>query len=83
MTRTARNAWVAALAAVVSLTACNKNTSPPSSDGKTTLPISSAPASQVDGIPQLATTPDYVHIDYRVWGRGEPAVMLIHGWACD
>jgi pimeloyl-ACP methyl ester carboxylesterase len=28
-------------------------------------------------------TPDYVHIDYRVWGKGEPAVVLIHGWACD
>ena len=83
MTRTARNAWVAALAAVVSLTACNKNTSPPSAEDKTTLPVSSAPAAQVDGLPQLALTSDYVHIDYRVWGQGEPAVILIHGWACD
>jgi len=83
MTRTVRNALVAALTAVVSLTACNKNTSPPSSDSQTALPISSAPASQVDGLPQLALTSDYVHIDYRVWGKGEPAVILIHGWACD
>ena len=83
MTRTARNAWVAALAAVVSLTACNKNSSPPSSDGKTTPPISSAPTAQVEGLPQLTLTSDYVHIDYRVWGKGEPAVILIHGWACD
>lgn len=38
---------------------------------------------QPDGLPQLALTPDSVHIDYRVWGKGEPAVVLIHGWACD
>jgi pimeloyl-ACP methyl ester carboxylesterase len=24
-----------------------------------------------------------VHIEYRVLGHGEPAVILIHGWACD
>jgi pimeloyl-ACP methyl ester carboxylesterase len=37
----------------------------------------------VDGLPQIALTPDGVHIDYRAWGKGEPAVVLIHGWACD
>jgi pimeloyl-ACP methyl ester carboxylesterase len=24
-----------------------------------------------------------VHIEYRVYGHGEPAVILVHGWACD
>ena len=24
-----------------------------------------------------------MHIEYRVLGHGEPAVILIHGWACD
>ena len=24
-----------------------------------------------------------VHLEYRVLGHGEPAVILIHGWACD
>jgi pimeloyl-ACP methyl ester carboxylesterase len=28
-------------------------------------------------------SPDNVHIEYRVLGHGEPAVILIHGWACD
>jgi pimeloyl-ACP methyl ester carboxylesterase len=37
----------------------------------------------VDGSPQIALTPDGVHIDYRAWGKGEPAVVLIHAWACD
>jgi pimeloyl-ACP methyl ester carboxylesterase len=28
-------------------------------------------------------SPDNVHIEYRVLGHGEPAVLLVHGWACD
>src|SRR5689334_18861515 len=67
-------------AAALGLTACSKGTAPASSPTTDTAP--NAPA-QVDGLPQLALTPDSVHIDYRVWGKGEPAVVLIHGWACD
>jgi pimeloyl-ACP methyl ester carboxylesterase len=26
---------------------------------------------------------DLTHIDYRSWGSGEPAIVLVHGWACD
>ena len=33
--------------------------------------------------PRITMSPDDVHIEYHVYGRGEPAVMLIHGWACD
>ena len=28
-------------------------------------------------------SPDGVHIEYRVLGHGDPAVILVHGWACD
>jgi pimeloyl-ACP methyl ester carboxylesterase len=71
-----------ALLVALGVTACNKGTTPPSpTNDVTTLPIT--PAAHVDGLPQLALTPDSVHIDYRVWGSGEPAVVLIHGWACD
>src|SRR5579872_2376043 len=69
-----------ALLAVLNLAACSKGTNPPPSDNKTTPPPASA---QVEGLPQITLTPDSVHIDYRVWGKGEPAVVLIHGWACD
>jgi sigma-B regulation protein RsbQ len=31
----------------------------------------------------MAMAPDNVHIDYRVWGSGEPAIVLVHGWASD
>ena len=34
-----------------------------------------------DGSPQIADSADGVHIEYQVYGRGEPAVILIHGWA--
>ena len=33
--------------------------------------------------PRIALSPDNVHIEYRVLGHGEPAVLLVHGWACD
>jgi pimeloyl-ACP methyl ester carboxylesterase len=73
---------ICALLAAFTLSACNKGTTPPSpTTDRTTLPVAQTP--QVDGLPQLALTPDSVHIDYRVWGTGEPAVVLIHGWACN
>jgi sigma-B regulation protein RsbQ len=73
---------ICALLAALSVTACNKGTTPPSpATDKTPSPVT--PAAHVDGLPQIALTPDSVHIDYRVWGNSEPAVVLIHGWACD
>ncbi|HXI66899.1 MAG TPA: alpha/beta fold hydrolase, partial [Steroidobacteraceae bacterium] len=33
--------------------------------------------------PRITIAPDNVHIEYRVYGHGEPAVLLVHGWACD
>jgi pimeloyl-ACP methyl ester carboxylesterase len=36
-----------------------------------------------DGSPRIADSPGGVHIQYRVYGRGEPLVVLVHGWSCD
>jgi pimeloyl-ACP methyl ester carboxylesterase len=69
-----------ALLAALNITACSKGPTPSPGADKTSLPVETRVP---DGTPQLATTPDYVHIDYRVWGTGDPAVVLIHGWACD
>jgi pimeloyl-ACP methyl ester carboxylesterase len=33
--------------------------------------------------PRITLSADNVHIEYRVFGRGDPAVLLVHGWACD
>src|SRR5579871_2739410 len=70
-----------ALLAVLALAACSKGTNPsPPSENKAPPPTANA---QVEGLPQITLSPDSVHIDYRVWGKGEPAVILIHGWSCD
>ena len=71
----------ALLSVVLSLTACNKGA--PQTPSPTTDNSSDARPPRVDGLPQMALTPDSVHIDYRVWGKGDPAVVLIHCWACD
>ena len=47
-------------------------------------PASSAPPPAVrlaDGAPQIADSADGVHIEYQVYGHGEPAVVLVHGWS--
>ncbi len=49
----------------------------------TPSPTSAAPAPDPGEGPRLTLSPDNVHIEYRVLGHGEPAVILIHGWACD
>lgn len=33
--------------------------------------------------PRVVKTIDGVPIHYRVHGRGDPAVILVHGWSCD
>src|SRR5690349_15965591 len=36
-----------------------------------------------EGSPRIAIAPDGVHVQYRVYGSGEPTLVLIHGWSCD
>jgi pimeloyl-ACP methyl ester carboxylesterase len=35
------------------------------------------------GQTHMVLSPDSVHIEYRVYGSGDPAVILVHGWAAD
>ena len=44
---------------------------------------SSVPDARLADGPRITLSPDNVHIEYRVYGQGEPAVLLVHGWACD
>ena len=46
-------------------------------------PASASAAADPGEGPRLALSPDGVHIEYRVFGHGDPAVILVHGWACD
>jgi pimeloyl-ACP methyl ester carboxylesterase len=75
-----RTTMLAVLAAL-GVAACSKKSgpAPPAADSAASYP---APA-HVDGSPQLANSADGVHIEYHVYGRGEPAVVLVHGWSCD
>lgn len=36
-----------------------------------------------EGAPRIAVAPDGTHVQYRVYGSGEPALVLIHGWSED
>jgi pimeloyl-ACP methyl ester carboxylesterase len=85
---------LAALFAVV-ISACSRHTEPtttpvsaPTDAAATTSPPETAPSSSPatsppDGRPRLATEPDGLHIEYRTYGNGDPAIILVHGWATD
>src|SRR2546429_4707164 len=60
---------------LVALTACGRQPSP----GAATIRGSAG----ADEGPRIATSPDNVHVEYRAYGHGEPAVLLVHGWAND
>ena len=44
--------------------------------------VAASEASPGEG-PRITLSPDNVHIEYHVYGHGDPAVLLVHGWACD
>jgi len=72
---------VCALLTALGLAACSQGPQPasPTADNSG----SGAPAPPAAGGPQIAMSPDNVHIEYRVYGGGEPVIVLVHGWACD
>jgi pimeloyl-ACP methyl ester carboxylesterase len=68
----------AATAALI-LSACGKPEAPPPPPPAATH----EKAEPTDGAARIAIAPDGVHVQYRVYGTGEPAVVFIHGWSCD
>jgi pimeloyl-ACP methyl ester carboxylesterase len=72
------------------LAACAQHQAPaggaPAGAGNATsgaAPPAAAPAASLGEGPRIVMSPDNVHIEYRVFGHGDPAVVLVHGWACD
>jgi len=63
------------------------NTAPPGAAPPGRTPRGGAPPAAAPGDPgagpRTALSGDGVHIEYHVYGHGEPAVMLVHGWACN
>jgi pimeloyl-ACP methyl ester carboxylesterase len=46
-------------------------------------PHTAAPNAALGEGPRITLSADNVHIEYHIYGHGEPAVVLVHGWACD
>jgi pimeloyl-ACP methyl ester carboxylesterase len=71
-----------ACAALLSVGACSRHTEAPAPSATPPKAVQSTDRI-AEGTPRIALAPDGVHIDYRVYGQGDPLVVLIHGWSCD
>jgi len=71
-----RNTLIGLLAAFA-LLGCGRQEAPPPPAP------ASEPAEPDPGAARIAIAPDGVHVQYRVYGAGEPALVFIHGWSCD
>jgi pimeloyl-ACP methyl ester carboxylesterase len=83
-----RLSLLAALAVLaITVAACSKNNAPSSSQMSSQANTASTAAAveppRADGSIEIATEPEGIHIEYRRYGSGDVAVMLIHGWATD
>ena len=67
------------IVAALSLCSCSKQ-EPAPAPAAAPKQTNSAPA---EGAARIAIAPDGVHVQYRVYGSGEPALVFIHGWSCD
>jgi len=72
--------------AALTFAACSKKEEAPpaastQSQSTPATPVqSSGPA---EGAPRIAIAPDGVHVQFHVYGSGEPALVFIHGWSAD
>ena len=57
-------------------------TAKPAADGAAAANPALAPQGPT-GASRITDSVDGVHIEYHVYGAGDPAVVLIHGWACN
>jgi pimeloyl-ACP methyl ester carboxylesterase len=71
---------MALCAVIATLTACGKKEEPPAPAATTAGETRAEPT---EGAPRIAIAPDGVHVQYRVYGSGEPALLFIHCWSCD
>jgi sigma-B regulation protein RsbQ len=70
--RMVRGAWLPMWLAVLVLAACSRG-------GNPAAPAAGPAGTSGEG-PRIVMSDDLVHLEYRVFGRGEPAVILVHGW---
>jgi pimeloyl-ACP methyl ester carboxylesterase len=77
MSLTLSRALLLSASVALAITACGKKEAAPDPS------VAETARAPVEGAPQIVTSADGVHIEYHVYGSGEPAVVLIHGWSCD
>jgi pimeloyl-ACP methyl ester carboxylesterase len=77
--------WICCGLLLVGLTACGSHRPPPNaSAAPAAAPPATAPKPADPGEgPRITLSPDNVHIEYHLYGHGDPAVVLVHGWATD
>lgn len=85
-----RAACLLAAAAVSLVAGCAREGAPAASDASNAAagpaPAASPQAAPAvnDGSPRIVdSAAGGVHVQYRVYGAGEPLVVLVHGWSCD
>lgn len=75
-----RTSIFAACAALI-LAACGKPEAPPPPPA--TAVAANDKAGPAEGAARIAIAPDGIHVQYRVYGSGDLALVFIHGWSCD
>jgi pimeloyl-ACP methyl ester carboxylesterase len=70
----------AAIISVLVLFGCGKKAEAPPAPAPAAAAAKGEPA---EGAPRIAIAPDGVHVQYHVYGSGEPTLVFIHGWSCD
>jgi pimeloyl-ACP methyl ester carboxylesterase len=70
---------ILAASAALAFSACSKQEPPPTA----APPAAAEKAETSEGAPRIAIAPDGVHVQYRLYGKGDPALVFIHGWSCD
>jgi|SRR5580700_3508824 pimeloyl-ACP methyl ester carboxylesterase len=78
--------WICCGLLLVGLAACGSHPPPNASAAAAAPPAAAAtpakPADPGEG-PRITLSPDNVHIEYHLYGHGDPAIVLVHGWASD
>ena len=75
--------YLSALTAALLVVACGKQDSAAPPPPPAATATGEARTEPPEGTPRIAVAPDGTHVQYRVYGSGEPALVLIHGWSCD
>ncbi len=74
-----------ALCAALAFAGCSKKeeAAPPAAAAAAASTVPAHDSGPAEGAPRIAIAPDGVHVQYHVYGSGEPALVFIHGWSCD